>query len=649
MLVSENVIFQKTNEIYTNDAHWHVTFVHDLKPFQGLVSKIKSDIASTSQILHAIAFDYNRKELMEYAETFKSLQIEVDLLTETYQSIHKTFEGYRTLHRDTRRVKHSVLPFVGQLMGTLFGTLSENDRDNINRNINVLADNQEQIVHDLETSLSVLNMTRVAVNENRRSIMDLIICIQKLDRKISKLQGQLEDKLTRLGQFVHTYLQFQMIFDEIKLTIQNAIFYIGNLKSEINMLGLDHLSTSTISPGALKELLTEIQTKLPMNYELPKKPTGDIWYFYKTLSCVTYMENDQIRIVLKIPLINTKEKYEIFKVHNIPVPFNNTSKHDEKKHFLIKYELEARVLMVSKNREEYALLGDNDYYMCSNAKLSFCNPKAVFFPMNMNTFCVMALFMQIESDMKKFCKQTVVLNRKLPLAYYLSSGIWLVVTSKSMKFTVSCQSGSTETTELIVKAPFDILALKNTCRASNKYLRLLGHFDKNGTFENQDALESLLKLRNITHSNIGYEIKNTLANVSNVKIPSHLLHLKEIPLPMFIHGIRHVHKISTQNKSFWTFANVALIVVCIIISMVIFMFIRKRFIKASHSFCLKGTVYEHEMAVTASKLPTHDVEIDAKEESVPLNSGGGSTTRKDQTFLGQTDAMMAWPKVGAEK
>ena len=143
-------------------------------------------------------------------------------------------------------------------MGTLFGTLSENDRDNINRNINVLADNQEQIVHDLETSLSVLNMTRVAVNENRRSIMDLIICIQKLDRKISKLQGQLEDKLTRLGQFVHTYLQFQMIFDEIKLTIQNAIFYIGNLKSEINMLGLDHLSTSTISPGALKELLTEI-------------------------------------------------------------------------------------------------------------------------------------------------------------------------------------------------------------------------------------------------------------------------------------------------------------------------------------------------------------------------------------------------------
>ena len=183
MVVSENVIFQNTNEIYTNDAHWYITFVRDIKPFQGLVNKIKDDIGSTSKILDTIAHDYDRKDLIEYVETFKSLQIEVDLLTDTYQSIYKTFEDYKILHKDTGRVKHSVLPFVGQLMSTLFGSLSENDLENINRNIDVLAEKQEQIVHDLDMSLSVLNMTRVQVNENRRSIMDLIICIQKLEGK----------------------------------------------------------------------------------------------------------------------------------------------------------------------------------------------------------------------------------------------------------------------------------------------------------------------------------------------------------------------------------------------------------------------------------------------------------------------------------
>ena len=66
-------------------------------------------------------------------------------------------------------------------MSTLFGTVSENDLDNINRNIKALASNPKQIIHDLDVSLSVLNLTRMQVAENRRTIMDLIVVIQKLD------------------------------------------------------------------------------------------------------------------------------------------------------------------------------------------------------------------------------------------------------------------------------------------------------------------------------------------------------------------------------------------------------------------------------------------------------------------------------------
>ena len=70
-------------------------------------------------------------------------------------------------------------------MSTLFGAVSENELDNINRKIKALASNREQIIHDLDVSLSVLNLTRMQVTENRRSITDLIIVVQKLDRKFS--------------------------------------------------------------------------------------------------------------------------------------------------------------------------------------------------------------------------------------------------------------------------------------------------------------------------------------------------------------------------------------------------------------------------------------------------------------------------------
>ena len=64
------------------------------------------------------------------------------------------------------------------------------------------------------------------------------------------------------------------------------------------MLSLHRLSTNTISPEDLKNLLIEVESKLPNNYELPKIPRKVIWYFYKTLPCITYLENNEIMIIL---------------------------------------------------------------------------------------------------------------------------------------------------------------------------------------------------------------------------------------------------------------------------------------------------------------------------------------------------------------
>ena len=186
-------------------------------------------------------------------------------------------------------------------------------------------------------------------------------------------------------------------------------------------------------------------------------------------------------------------------VHNIPVPFYKTANLDEVKHCVVKYELEAGLLMFSKNKEECALLSENNY-MCSRHKFYFCNPKAIIYPTNMNKLCVVVLFMKDQSDVKRFCKQILVLNRKLPLARYLTSGIWLIVTNENLNFTVNCQSGDTGSKEVHVEVPLGILHLNNTCRASNRYWRLLGFFDRSSTFEKSDALKPLLKLRKMTHT-----------------------------------------------------------------------------------------------------------------------------------------------------
>ena len=641
IFTSENVVFQKTNEVFINDAKWSVTFVHDLRPFHKLINQIKNDLLHTDEIVKTITNFYESSNMTGYVETFKSLHIEVDLLTDTYNSVYDNFAEYQSLSVNGHRSQRSLIPITGQLMSTLFGTVSENDLENINRNIKALAGNQKQIIHDLDVSLSVLNLTRMQVSENRRSIMDLIIVVQKLDRKIFDLQQVFSAKFVRLEQFVHTYLQFQMILDEIKQTTQDAVFYLESLKSELNMLSMQHLSTNTISPKDLKELLIEVESKLPNNFELPRNPRKDIWYFYKTLTSITYLEDNEIRIVLKIPLINTKEEYEVYRIYNLPLPMAT-----KQTNIMLKYTLETDMLMVSKDRSKFSLLTESAFHMCNSFHYRFCNPETAFYQANINRFCVVALFMQNQRDIKTFCKQMVILDQKLPLTSYLSYGLWIVVTNVPLTFTINCQSHKQKTYDIKIESPFGIIKLNNTCKASNKYLQLPEYFGKHSYFERSDPLQALLKLHNITNFSIWNDSKTDFVKLRSIKLPSHLLDLKEIPMQNFLRetGIYKSGNVdNVKSSTNWTIVAIISIASVLCITIIVWFMLRKFKCIQMNRIIGKRWANNHDFERVNVKHSPSDGE-DVEMSAILKEQNGVDDLEGQQTSFKRTDATLAWAK-----
>ena len=99
-------------------------------------------------------------------EAINGQKKELDALRVLADELKDMLNEFKILQKP--RSKRSLLPIVGKALSFLFGTVSEDDLQSINRNINKLATNQRKISHVVAESLTLLNDTRVHVIQNRQ-------------------------------------------------------------------------------------------------------------------------------------------------------------------------------------------------------------------------------------------------------------------------------------------------------------------------------------------------------------------------------------------------------------------------------------------------------------------------------------------------
>ena len=102
-----------------------------------------------------------------------------------------------------------------------------------------------------------------------------------------------------------------------------------------------------------------------------------------TLTCTAYLDGHKILIILSVPLLDQRERYDIYKIHNLPLPRQNMlTSGGEKIDLIAKYDLSTHALMINEDRTKYALLSSNDYHACNNRYMPFCNPRSPVYQNN---------------------------------------------------------------------------------------------------------------------------------------------------------------------------------------------------------------------------------------------------------------------------
>ena len=92
--------------------------------------------------------------------------------------------------------RRSLFPFLQGPLHSLFGIVTDDQVAGLRSNVAGLAENQAQLVHVVEKSLSIIKMSRLGVDRKRQSINDILTSLTDMDRK-KECDGSLRETNSR--------------------------------------------------------------------------------------------------------------------------------------------------------------------------------------------------------------------------------------------------------------------------------------------------------------------------------------------------------------------------------------------------------------------------------------------------------------------
>ena len=105
---------------------------------------------------------------------------------------------------------------MGNALSYIFGVTSEDDLRVISRALGRLTNTQGQLLHVIEDSISVINVTRHAVSDNRHKINKLIVNLRGIVVSMANATQGLDKRLARLEILTHRYWLYKIMVEGLR-------------------------------------------------------------------------------------------------------------------------------------------------------------------------------------------------------------------------------------------------------------------------------------------------------------------------------------------------------------------------------------------------------------------------------------------------
>ena len=180
-----------------------------------------------------------------------------------------------------------------------------------------------------------------------------------------------------------------------------------------------------------------------------------------------FMDTDQIVIVPKIPLRDSRVQFELYKVLNLEMALNYTQRD-------------------MTLQSEYLAINLENVKKCSHPLLKFCKVSNPIYNVVSRQQCLVALFMNQTENIEKLCVKMINVNARLPLITEINPQLRAVTRKSLLQFSVVCYDKKAVTKEMITNPSLGLLYLNSSCSAKNDFVSLISGSGTSITFKIDD-------------------------------------------------------------------------------------------------------------------------------------------------------------------
>ena len=189
-----------------------------------------------------------------------------------------------------------------------------------------------------------------------------------------------------------------------------------------------------VSPEEIRLVLNEIARKIPVDLRLSFENNFDIWHIYKYSVTTLVLHDNEIHLVIKIPLADRDIPVSLIRAYDKPVPLSRNVTVNSKMGIFAQYDLKTTYIAISRG---YIKELSKAEYDCVYAAGRCCKAVTHMVTTGHAESCLFALYAENDGDAQKFC--SVKFSEKhLPYVKSLTDLQWYIATSDKLELAITC-------------------------------------------------------------------------------------------------------------------------------------------------------------------------------------------------------------------